>query len=150
MAKNTTSTKKENAKANATSAIVVRFNQDKGGIELDIPTGRRLTQSEKTELKELGFSWHRKNGYYYSRYTEDRMAAIKNSFLKEAKFPAAAQEKKVATQAEALEKERAAARAAKPKKETKASAQEKRIEELEASIKGLNDLMAKLIASQIH
>ena len=149
MTKNTTSTKKENAKANATSAIVVRFNQDKGGIELDIPTGRRLTQSEKTELKELGFSWHRKNGYYYSRYTEERMAAIKNSFLKEAKFPAAAQEKKVATQAEALEKERAAARAAKPKKETKASAQEKRIEELEASIASLSDLMAKLIATQV-
>ena len=149
MTKNTTSTKKENAKANATSAIVVRFNQDKGGIELDIPTGRRLTQSEKTELKELGFSWHRKNGYYYSRYTEERMTAIKNSFLKEAKFPAAAQEKKVATQAEALEKERAAARAAKPKKETKASAQEKRIEELEANIASLSDLMAKLIATQV-
>lgn len=140
--------KKENA--NTTAAIVVRFNADKGGIELDIPQGRRLTTSEKAELKELGFSWHRKNGYYYSRYTEERMAAIKNSFLKDSKFPAATQEKKVAAQAEALEKERAAARAAKPKKETKASAQEKRIAELEDSIKGLNDLMAKLIASQIH
>lgn len=151
MTKNTTAknaTSKNETKANATSAIVVRFNQDKGGIELEIPTGRRLTQSEKTELKELGFSWHRKNGYYYSRYTEERMAAIKDSFLKEAKFPAAAQEKKVATQAEALEKERAAARAAKPKKETKASAQEKRIENLEASIATLSSLMEKLIATQ--
>lgn len=147
--KTNTTSKKENATAKAvTSAITVRFNADKGGIELDIPQGRRLTTSEKAELKELGFSWHRKNGYYYSRYSEERMAAIKNSFLKDSKFPAATQEKKVAAQAEALEKERAAARAAKPKKETKASAQEKRIENLEASIATLSSLMEKLVAMQ--
>ena len=139
---------KRETKANANEVITIRFNQEKGGIELAIPDGRRLTPSEKDELKTLGFSWHRKNGYYYTRYTEERMKAIKKSFLKDSKFPAAASEKKLSAAASELEAQRAAARASKPKRETKASAQEKRIEELEASIATLSSLMEKLVAMQ--
>lgn len=138
---------KRETKANANEVITIRFNQEKGGIELAIPDGRRLTPSEKDELKTLGFSWHRKNGYYYTRYTEERMKAIKKSFLKDSKFPAAASEKKLLAAASELEAQRAAARASEPKR-AKASAQEKRIEELEASIATLSSLMEKLVAMQ--
>lgn len=130
-------------KKTTTAIITVKFNQEKGGIELSIPDGRRLTSAERAELKELGFSWHRKNGYYYSRYTEERMAAIKKSFLKDSKFPAAKEEKKVSEAAHELAEQRAAAQAAKPKKEPKPS-QSARLDALEDNMAKLTELLMQL------
>lgn len=131
-------------KTNTNAVITIKFNQEKGGIELSIPDGRRLTAAERQELKELGFSWHRKNGYYYCRYTEERMAAIKKSFLKDSKFPAAKEEKKVSESAHELAEQRAAAQAAKPKKEPKKSAQAARLDALEDNMAKLTELLTQL------
>lgn len=138
----TTRAKKEN-----TTVITVKFNQEKGGIELAIPDGRRLSTAERNELRELGFSWHRKNGYYYTRYSEEKMAEIKQSFLKDSKFPAATSEKKVAAAAQELEAKREAERAAKPKKETKKSAQAQRLDALEENMASISTMLAQLVGA---
>ena len=90
------------------SKALIRYNAKQGGIELLFPEGRRLDDTEKKTLKDIGFVWHKRLGYYYTRYSAEKKELITASFVgHEAKFPAKG-EKETAARAAELAAERAA------------------------------------------
>lgn len=126
---------------------IIRFNKDAAGIELVIPSGRKLEQAELQVLRSLGFCWHRKNKYYYTRYTEEKMELIRASFLgKEAQFPAKTAEKVVKEMAAA--KAKAEAEAPKKARAPRAGSQAARLEVLEGNMAKLTEMFGQFLASQ--
>lgn len=136
---------------------VIRYNKAKAGIELVIPDGRRLSADELAVLRSLGFCWHKKCKYWYTKYSDEKMGIIKASFLgKEAQFPATTETKLMKQMA--AEKKATADKAAKnPVKTTKApkavakadtSDIEERFAAMEAKMAALVDAVTALAAMQ--
>ena len=120
----------------ATSKFIVRFNKAQAGIEVVIPDGRRLSGEEIEILKSMGFAWHRKNHYYYTKYTDEKMKLIKECFIgKDAQLPSKTETKVIAEMAAA-----AAAQRAKEKKERPAK-KETSVERMNR----LEDMMVKMM-----
>ena len=133
--------KSVNTKA-ATQAAVVRFNKEAGGIEVVFPDGRRLSSEEKGILKSLGFAWHRRNGYYYTHYTDEKYELVKASFLgKDSVLPAKIEQKVMAEIAAEARARREAKRAEQPKRNTSAA----KVDALEAKVDALTDAMTNLV-----
>jgi len=118
------------------NSTLVSYNRNAVGIEVRFPKDRRLTQSELNEVKELKLSWHRKNHYYYTRFSEEKLEAIKKSFIgKETTLPKATATKEMVK----LAAEKAASA---PVKKPRTSKTAEAIEQMQAQINQLTQLLA--------
>ena len=134
-------------KAAAAAKAVIRYNKEKGGIELVIPDGRRLLPEELAILKSVGFKWHKKSKYWYCLYSDERMKLIKETFLgKEAQFPATT-ETKIIKQVAAERAAREAKKAESKPKDKKPSKSDE-LEELKTAVAQLAEMMAAMMAQQ--
>lgn len=125
--------------------FIVRFNKAQAGIEVLIPDGRRLSGEEIEILKSIGFAWHRKNHYYYTKYTEEKMKLIKECFIgKDAQLPSKTETKVIAEMAAA------AAQKAKEKKERPAKKEtaSERMNRLEDMMMKMMEMMAAQAAAK--
>ena len=136
--------KKTNAKADARA--VIRYNKEKGGIELILPDGRKLNQTELLTLKSLGFCWHKMQKYWYTRYSDEKMEVIRTSFLgREAQFPAVSETKQMAAEkAAAAAKKAETKKTATPKKATAAAAADERLASLEQQMAQMAEALTAL------
>lgn len=119
----------------AETKVIIRFNKEQGGIELEFGKGVKLGEAEMNTLKEHGFTWHRKNHYWYSRYTAERIDWVRKTFKDEAKALTKTVEKSVA--------ETAAKKAAEaPKRAPKKKSASDEIAELREQIAALTKMLA--------
>lgn len=139
-----TTTKKKTGNAKAT----IRYNKDRAGIELIIPDGRRLTADELGILKSIGFKWHKKSKYWYTLYSDDKMALIKETFLgKEAQFPAQTETKIIRQMAAERAEREAKAKASKPQKAKKLTKTEE-FDNLQQKVNQLFDIVMAMAEVQ--
>ena len=142
--------KKKNAtNAKADARAVIRYNKEKNGIELILPDGRKLNQTELLTLKSLGFCWHKMQKYWYTRYSDEKMEVIRTSFLgREAQFPAVSETKLMkqmaAEKAAAAAKKAETKKTATPKKATAAAAADERLASLEQQMAQMAEALTAL------
>lgn len=150
----TTLAAKTAAEPTTKARAVIRYNKAKAGIELVIPDGRRLTTAELEVLRSLSFCWHKREKYWYTKYSDEKMEVIKASFLgKEAQFPAVTETKLMRQMAAEKASATRAAKERKPqsKKEsakTTDSDLEERFAAMEAKMAALVDAVTALAAMQ--
>lgn len=141
--------KKNATNAKADARAVIRYNKEKGGIELILPDGRKLNQTELLTLKSLGFCWHKMQKYWYTRYSDEKMEVIRASFLgREAQFPAVSETKLMkqmaAEKAAAAAKKAETKKTATPKKATAAAAADERLANLEQQMAQMAEALTAL------
>ena len=134
--------------ANTTkSRMVIRFNKERAGVELVIPDGRRLTSDELSTIKSLGFIWHKKSKYWYTRYSDEKWELIKASCIgKDAQLPAVKETKlikQMAVERKAREEEKA-----KSKPKSKKPTKTEQFDELAAKVDKLAELVFKMAEMQ--
>lgn len=154
-AKRATQTTKTVAEPTTKARAVIRYNKAKAGIELVIPDGRRLTTAELEVLRSLSFCWHKKEKYWYTKYSDEKMEVIKASFLgKEAQFPAVTETKLMRQMAAEKASATRAAKAERKPSSKKAPAKtadsdlEERFAAMEAKMAALVDAVTALAAMQ--
>lgn len=154
-AKRAAQTAKTAAEPTTKARVVLRYNKAKAGIELVIPDGRRLTAAELEVLRSLHFCWHKKEKYWYTKFSAEKMEVIKASFLgKEAQFPAVTETKLMQQMAAEKASANRAAKAEKKPSSKKVPAKaadsdlEERFAAMEAKMAALVDAVTALAAMQ--
>lgn len=122
---------------------IFSFNTDHCGIEFRVTDGRRLSNDETAILKSLGFAWHKKNHYYYTKYTDDKYELIKACCLaKDSQFPAKTKDKVMSEMAKSIA-------LSKPKKEPKPkSTQAQQIADLTAQVAELSKVIMTMATAK--
>lgn len=108
----------------------IRFNKAVGGIEI-VPEGR-LPEAEWRAANDIfksnGFQFHKKNSYWYTVYSEEKMAWVRKIFKPKGLTKA----DEAATKAKAEERAAQKASTKKPKKEDRVAELEKKLDALMA------------------